>query len=414
MCSTSIKAEQTKRPLPTPTGPQRLCCPTAGLLTRRARPDTVWLMIPALAAALVTATPAVPATSPVIVAPPVLPAPPQAEHAVLNWLPAQATCAGAPAPTVVAPAPYPFVTRATAAAAAQPRAFTFMIDASGQPHSIAPEGVPFVSFTGDLSPALAASRFEAGRERQGCVIRFSPTVVPVERADARDAYAAVVLGSGVRSRQLFERMFPVGSTCVRPRPAPQLTAHPEYKTLPKVPGQRQFSMVAFDVDTQGVPVGARVAGGTGHAKLDRASVDAIGRSRFEPGARRGCVYPYLLNADRLPAPSAPDTASMRPAGSTCPATLHWETKPTLVFPPAYLARAIEGWAIVAFDVAPWGATGNVRALAAQPAAEFGLHAVSIVQGARKPASARGHVGCVTVVRFNVPDLSAPGAEPAVD
>ena len=39
---------------------------------------------------------------------------------------------------------------------------------------------------------------------------------------------------------------------------------------------------------------------------------------------------------------------------------------------ADLDRAIEGWAVIAFDVAPWGGTGNVRVVASEPAADFGF------------------------------------------
>jgi TonB family protein len=200
------------------------------------------------------------------------------------------------------------VTYAAAAAAAQPRGFTFSVDASGRPHSITPQGAPFAPLAGDLSAALAATQFQADRERRNCFIRFATKVVPVEQVGASDAYAAIVLGSGVRSLQLFERMFPAGSTCARPVPAPRLTAYPDFKALRNVPGQRHFSMVGFDIDPDGVPVDAKAVGGTGHAELDRASVDAVSRSRFEPGARRGCVY--LIR----PASDPPDP----PARQACP------------------------------------------------------------------------------------------------
>ena len=162
-------------------------------------------------------------------------------------------------------------------------------------------------------------------------------------------------------------------------------------------------MTRYDIDAQGKPTRAATVAGSGNAALNRAAVDAIARSRFEAGARRGCLAPTGLRAAILPAPPAPEEDAMRPAGATCPVKLPNVRPPTLTMPDAYRKRSIEGWAIVAYDVAPWGATGNARVLAAEPTTEFGDWALGVVRSVTKPASNTGYVGCLDRVRFKMGD-----------
>jgi TonB family protein len=70
----------------------------------------------------------------------------------------------------------------------------------------------------------------------------------------------------------------------------------------------------------------------------------------------------------------------------------------LRFPEPYRRRAIEGWAVVTYDVAPWGEINNIQVKASQPSADFGAQAVTVLRSARvKPGP--GAVGCVERVRF---------------
>jgi TonB family protein len=83
--------------------------------------------------------------------------------------------------------------------------------------------------------------------------------------------------------------------------------------------------------------------------------------------------------------------------------------PRLQFPAGFVQRRIEGWAIIAYDVAPWGEIGNVRVLRAEPADAFGYQARDIVRNARQGSSPTGRSGCVDLVRFVMPNK---GQEPA--
>ena len=150
--------------------------------------------------------------------------------------------------------------------------------------------------------------------------------------------------------------------------------------------------------------------GTNDGGLDAAARDAVAKSRFTGGKRTGCLYSYWKSATPRPAPDGPDTRSFRADNATCPNDLAWAVKPVLQYPDNYRKRGIEGWAVVAFDAAP--ATGNVRVLAAEPSADFGMAAANIVSAARLAPSNQGYVGCVERVRY----VMAPrdGAEAAAN
>jgi TonB family protein len=70
-----------------------------------------------------------------------------------------------------------------------------------------------------------------------------------------------------------------------------------------------------------------------------------------------------------------------------------------VYPENFRRRYIEGWAVIAFDLAPWGAVGNTKVVAAEPAAEFGEAAQRIVLGSTTAASKQGYSNCVVKVRY---------------
>jgi len=158
-------------------------------------------------------------------------------------------------------------------------------------------------------------------------------------------------------------------------------------------------MVGYDLDAKGRPVNLRIVEGTGNRALDAASVKAMRGSRFTNGARTGCLYPFWRKPAPVAAPASPDKASLRPEGSNCPADRPWAVTPRLIYPTAYRPRAIEGWAAVAYDVAPWGDTGNIRVLASELATAFGQQAVQIVRLARKAPSRENAIDCVEIVRF---------------
>ena len=359
-----------------------------------------------LALILLTSASAVLATVPPSTTPPriVMDGPgPNQESLLLKWTAGAATCAGVPQAMIEPPAPDLPLVWGGAAASVRPVDLSFAVDAIGRLHAIAGAEQGYVAFGDSLGAALAASRFPAGAPRRDCTIRFTPQAVPLAQVSAADAYAATILPAGIRSKQLLDRTKPADTTCFAPAPAVRMRAFPDFKAMKATPGRPHWSMVGFDIDKEGRPVRIRTLGGSGQSELDRGSREAVAQSRFEPGERRGCLYPYRLAPAVLPAPPVPDRAALRPSGSTCPDKISWQTQPALVFPEAYRRRRIEGWAAVTYDVAPWGETGNVRVLAAEPAAEFGDRAAAIVKASKQAEQPKGYIGCTQIVRFAIGD-----------
>ena len=328
---------------------------------------------------------------------------PALSQQLLAWQPGEIRCDG----QVVADAQMPRPDIAVAVTDPQrvrSVAYRFAIDEAGRPHSIARADNAFTPFAQDIGPALAASRFPAGAKRAACTVRYTPQFASLEQAPVADLAAYSIFPAGPKLPKAgWDRLGAVGNCRDRPRPAPLLRAFPDFSKVTATPGVRDWALIAFDTDAEGRPVDARVAHGTGNADLDAAAVEAVRASRFTGGARTGCLYPYWRAAGRLTAPDKPDQGQIRPADATCPAKIEWAIRPNSSYPPAYRKRAIEGWAILSFDAAPWGEIGNVKVLDAQPSADFGQQAIQTLRRRRVAPSAQGATRCVETVKFKMPD-----------
>jgi TonB family protein len=278
--------------------------------------------------------------------------------------------------------------------------YRFAIDTAGRTHSIAGNSIEFLPVGQDLGPALAASRFPAGAKHDNCLISYTPKLDRLATAPIADVAEYSIYPSGPKLPQEgWDRFGTAGNCREDPRPSTLLRAYPDFSKVAATPGVRDWSLVSYDTDAEGRPINARTVQGTGNAELDAAAIDAVRASRFTGGARTGCFYPYWRSAGKFAAPQTPAEGQLRPANATCPAKLEWTARPKTSYPPAYRKRAIEGWAIVTFDTAPWGEVGNVKVLDAQPAADFGQRAILIVRSGRVAPSAEGASGCIETVRF---------------
>lgn len=291
---------------------------------------------------------------------------------------------------------------------------TFDIAPDGRPTRIAFEG-PRTSWVRpdlrDLQPALAAWRF-APAARTSCRVRFDVQSLDLSVVDPQIAYRYAALHgrdlpgyNAALSRAVFDRARGPGSDCAR-RPYPRRLVYPDFDRVAVRPGGHEYTWLGYDIDRSGKPVNVRVIGSSGNAELDRRTADAMRNSRFEPKPKRGCIH-YLARGASEPLPAAPvtDLDPFRPEGSNCHAGQEpeWKRPPTLTFPADFRRREIEGWAIVRFDVAPWGQIGNVKVVAAEPASLFGDQAVQVVSGASKVESNTGYSGCIRRVVFLLRD-----------
>ncbi|AOR75547.1 energy transducer TonB [Novosphingobium resinovorum] len=333
-----------------------------------------------------------------------------AERGLATWMPGEVRCDGGAA--VGKPIRRPLGTIGWRGSnSRQSVTLRFDIDGSGRPISITREDLRYVP-NDDIAPSLAASRFPA-KARSACSVTYTAQIEPFAAAPVADlvSYSVTPL-SGRLPQQGWDRIQEAGNCGQAPRPQPLMRAYPDFDKLPATPGVRDWSMIAYDTDASGKPLNVRVQTGTGNKALDQASVKAVQESRFTGGARTGCSYPYWRAPEVMAAPPMPDKNAFK-SGETCSTGREWTTAPVLRFPAAYNRRRIEGWAVVRYDVAPWGAVGNASVLAAEPSDDFGRQAVQMIQSAKAAASQEGSNGCVDRVRFVIkPDVAGADTDNA--
>lgn len=292
---------------------------------------------------------------------------------------------------------------------------TFNINADGRTQSIARATPPRDPYdTGDQlqQAVVAAWRFAPGQAYTGCT--YAPTIrrTPLDQASAADALRLLSESSpGPAAQAVRSRAAGPDSDCLTSRPAPLLAAFPAFKTLPATPGRRNWVALGYDLDASGRPQRARVLQSTGSAPLDAAALRALNQSRWEPGARRGCLHWYWHRGGDLPAPARPDLSAFVRPGDDCPNTEDRSGRVKLVngalhYPQAFRERGILGWAIVRFDVATWGQVGPPEVVAAEPAAAFGQSAQNLIRTARADPGP-GWRGCLQHVVFQLADEDEP-------
>lgn len=283
---------------------------------------------------------------------------------------------------------------------ATPVTLRFRIDRDGRPLSIVHEGERFAQ-NDDLVPSFVAWQFPANAHGD-CRVSFYPVAEPIDAVSPAAARRYLALGPfrpGQAPRPLWDRAQLPGG-CVSRWPQLLTQSFPRFDSIDAPPASLSATFLGFDIDAGGMPVNIRTLDSDGNAALDVAGREALAKWRYADGPRTGCTYPFHRRQQvPLAPPEAPDPAALRDPAARCDTAEAWQTPPVLVFPEPYRKRAIEGWAIVAFDVAPWGATGNVRVLAAEPTGDFGDAAKRVVEQSRKVASATGASGCTERVRF---------------
>ncbi|MDM7956726.1 energy transducer TonB [Blastomonas sp.] len=323
----------------------------------------------------------------------------KAERTLVTWLPGEVRCGGA----IVVPA---FLERPLSSlswASQSPASavtYTFDIDPSGRTMGIRKVGKDArATGSDDIAPSLAATRFAGGSGQSSCTIVYVPRQTGLDAAPVADlaAYSVNAI-AGPLPKEAWERIYAEGDCRDERALGLQARVFPNFKAIVANPGVREWSMVGYDISEDGATANIQTVEGTKNAALDLASRKAVEETRYYRGGRKGCRYPYWRGPATLPAPPIPDENQFRPAGATCPARHEWAVQPALRFPEPYRRRAIEGWAIVTYDVAPWGEVSNIQTVASQPTEDFGNQAVIVVRGG-KAVTTQGFVGCTDRVKF---------------
>ncbi|WP_150132468.1 energy transducer TonB [Erythrobacter litoralis] len=251
----------------------------------------------------------------------------------------------------------------------------------------------------DLMPSLRASRFAAQSPQTGCRITYTPEYVEADELTLVEL-ARIGAAPGFRfSPSQLDRLG--GSNCNAVGwPAFLLRAYPDWRKIPGVRGARKWSLTSFDIEADGAPANVAVIASSGHDDLDEEARRAVSRSRFAGGPRTGCVAPWWRNPDVIPAPPARETESF-PGYQDCRAQRRWAVAPKLTFPQPYNDRAIEGWAVLGFDVGSDGAIRNVAVLSAQPSEEFGAAGEAVLLSARFEPAKEAQTRCIERITFSL-------------
>jgi hypothetical protein len=364
--------------------------------------------------------PAVPAPPPVVASGASIVPSPRSTAIIVAYGAQGASCGGVDVPFAINEPPLPTgATRYEPVSPANtqpPRpasdiVLSFHIDAQGRAVGIkreaaTPSGPTLYVDSSDLEPALAVSRFASGRPRLDCRATYRATTVPLADADPQLLSAYMASGTaGSGARQELARLRPTGTNCGSPEALrPLLLAFPDPKKVGLRSGEVVYATIAFDVDASGKPINVRSLASNNAAHAAEGA-RAVGASRFAKGPAVGCITGGALRGQNpTEPPPRPDVASFRRSADTCS-----EVKPKMqfalkpAFPLPFRKRNVEGWAIVRYDVAPWGDTGNIEVVAAEPAAVFGEVAKQVVRSGKAEASATGATGCLAPVAFRLAD-----------
>lgn len=332
-------------------------------------------------------------------APPVIMTAPIATG-LLTWTPGKLECGAAVTPVRLL---RPYNSLAPIGREQSPVTLRFAIDADGRTLSIRGEGSEVKSnHQAEIAAALAASTFRSGAARTACTLTYYPTVNRITDVPlAEIASYALNPVNGKLPKAMHDRLKATGNCFTGEHPRPVLQAYPRWGDLRRTPGVREWQLVGYDLDAEGKPVSLSRLSGSGHAALGEAAIDAMAKSRFEHGPRSGCHFAYNLPAATLPAPELDPGLPDETGSASCGKTGSWDREPRLVYPSAYLKRAIEGWAVLRYDVATWGEIGNVQVVEAQPTADFGEQAKQMLTAAKVRPSDSGAIGCIQRVRYKI-------------
>jgi TonB family protein len=351
----------------------------------------------ALHASVFAAPPAPPPPLPIVT----LPATESRDLPVLTWEASDVTCASGAIITpaaFVAPDPQLFVTRMQPSLA--PITISFALDADGRPQGMTGSAEPRWRLQmRDLMPSLRASRFAVQASQTGCTITYTPQTTSIAEAPLETLARFGVAQRLRMGKEVWNRISP-GTCNDTPRLAPLSRAFPDFRKLVRREGRREWTYVTYDVDSDGVPVNLATLLTSGYGALDDEARAAAAAGRYAGGPRTGCMQAWWTGPETIPAPPMPPKSE--PEGNpACEIKDRWDRQPRLVFPTTYQQRAIEGWAILRFDVAPWGEIGSIEVLDAQPSSEFGEAAVGVIRNARFKPQESGLKGCIDRVIFRI-------------
>lgn len=298
---------------------------------------------------------------------------------------------------------------------AQPtsQVYVFSVDAQGRVGDLKPQGGAAVAifWPGDEQAATIASwRFATGAPATGCKVDLAPTYATL--AQTAPAKLFEILANEQRATlPIVRKALAAGTDCEGgAHRRPNVIVYPDVRAFDDKTVDPAWAGVRYDIDASGAVRNVRIAAQHGEPAFADAVAAAAGEGKFFPGApRTGCFMTFKAMPKATPATKHPTEAGFARAGDTCKVAQEALNLPeTKYYPPAYGKRRVAGWAMVRFDVAPWGQVGAVEVLASQPSAAFGEAARTMVMGARPAPPPSGYRGCVVPVIYAIPAIPEDG------
>lgn len=280
-----------------------------------------------------------------------------------------------------------------------PERYTFGVDADGRVIDLKPDTPRAI----DSQAAVIASwRFAAGAPASACKLPLTATVVPLEVATPAQLLQAQIAGWRNTPAYVRKALDALGNCGQTPRRRPQNIAYPDIRPFGDRTVDPAWAGMTYDIDADGAVRNIRIVTQHGEPAFADLAAASIAESRFQTGSpRTGCHAVFKAGLKASPAAKRPDAASFERPEDAC--TLKKVPLPEVMpYPPAYAERRVGGWAIVRFDVAPWGQVGSVEVLASQPTPAFGAAAYDLMQRIKVPAPPTGYRGCVMPIIYATP------------
>lgn len=287
--------------------------------------------------------------------------------------------------------------------------YTFSVDLQGHVTDLKRTAIPNTPIywpTDEQAAIIASWRFAPGAAARDCRLDLAPTHAAI--AETSPARLFQILGSDPRNAApAVRKALSADGDCDRgPRRRPQVMVYPDLRPFDDKSVDPSWTVIRYDIDASGAARDVRIAAQHGQAAFADTAAGAISESRFFPGPpRKGCLAAFRAEPQATEAPPRPAGESFERPTDDCKVTREALNIPeTKTYPPPFGKRRVAGWAILRFDVAPWGQVGAVEILASQPAAQFGEAARMLLQGARPSPPATGYRGCVVPMIYAIPAI----------
>lgn len=283
--------------------------------------------------------------------------------------------------------------------------YTFSIDAEGAVIDLTRLSMPTMWPGDEQAAALATWRFAAGAPAKGCRLDLTPTTVALSEASPAKLFEIIALQGRQAPPVVSEALSKRGDCHKQPVRRPQIVVYPDLRAFDNTSIAPAWAGIQYGIDANGAVRDVTIVARHGEAAFADTAAASVTESRFLSGSPRTACYAVFSASTRAtPARPRPELKAYKRPGDTCEVTREALNIPEAkMYPPAYAARKVPGWAILRFDVAPWGAVGNIEVLASQPSDAFGAAARNLVANARPNPPASGYRGCLVPVIYAIPD-----------